>query len=153
MALNHSLGSIELPPSPQKAVFAGVLAGISIHHGLFIHGEWHLQAPDIISVHVTALILSLALGAFVSKPDVFQLMPTLGLLWLSYLLSLFTSIGLYRIAFHRLSRARFPGPVFARLSKIWHAWACRDSRNYKVLEGLNKTYGDFVRTGEYLESY
>ncbi|KAI4244342.1 MAG: hypothetical protein L6R40_003068 [Gallowayella cf. fulva] len=64
-----------------------------------------------------------------------------------YLTTLLTSITVYRVYFHRLSRAGFPGPRSARITKLWHAWACKDSRSFLVLDSLARQYGDFVRTG------
>ncbi|KAL9593418.1 MAG: hypothetical protein Q9179_005896 [Wetmoreana sp. 5 TL-2023] len=46
--------------------------------------------------------------------------------------------------FHRLRN--FPGPRFAAVSKLWHIWQCRDSRNHLVLEDLRRQYGSFVLT-------
>ena len=63
-------------------------------------------------------------------------------------MALLTSIAVYRVLFHRLSRAGFPGPPLARISKFWHVWACRDSKNHLVLDRLAQVYGDFVRTGK-----
>ncbi|PVI04480.1 cytochrome P450 [Periconia macrospinosa] len=61
--------------------------------------------------------------------------------------SLFSSIGVYRVFFHKLRS--FPGPYLARVSKLWHVWKCvkSRSRNHLILDDLYKQYGDFVRTG------
>ncbi|KAL9593682.1 MAG: hypothetical protein Q9219_007437 [cf. Caloplaca sp. 3 TL-2023] len=64
-----------------------------------------------------------------------------------YLTTLLTSIVVYRVYFHRLSREGFAGPPLARITEIWHAWACRDSKNFLVLDDVAREYGDFVRTG------
>jgi tryprostatin B 6-hydroxylase len=63
-----------------------------------------------------------------------------------YLTALFSSITIYRVYFHRLSR--FPGPKWARITKIWHAWQSRHCQNFLVLSELHRKYGDFVRTGK-----
>jgi hypothetical protein len=63
-----------------------------------------------------------------------------------YLLSLFSSITIYRLFFHSLRK--FPGPVGARISKLWHAWHAGSSKNHIVLDRLYHQYGTFVRTGE-----
>ncbi|OOF94575.1 hypothetical protein ASPCADRAFT_26369, partial [Aspergillus carbonarius ITEM 5010] len=62
-----------------------------------------------------------------------------------YLVSLLSSITIYRAFFHPLRH--FPGPFGARISKLWHVWQVRDSKNYRVLDNLHTQYGDFVRTG------
>lgn len=65
-----------------------------------------------------------------------------------YLPGLLFSIIIYRFFFHQLTQTAFPGPWYARITKLWHVWAYRDSRNHVVLDGLQKKYGDFVRTGK-----
>ena len=63
-----------------------------------------------------------------------------------YLLGLFSSIVLYRLSpFHRLHA--FPGPRLAAVSKFWHVWQCRDSRNHELMERLHEKYGAFVHIG------
>ena len=64
----------------------------------------------------------------------------------AFILSLFTSITVYRTCFHRLRP--FPGPFLARTSKLWHSWQVRYSTNHLLLEKLHKEYGTFVRTGK-----
>lgn len=66
-------------------------------------------------------------------------------LYRRHFLPLFGSITIYRLYFHRLNR--FPGPRLAAVTKLWHVWQCRDSRNHQVLEKLHQEYGSFVRTG------
>lgn len=111
----------------------GAALGLGLHHGLFIHGEWHVRAPQIVSYHLAyfAVLLFITTGAH----------------WLiaGYLLAIFSSIVVYRVFFHRLKR--FPGPGWARITKIWHAWKARHRQNYLLLAKLHHEYGDFVRTG------
>lgn len=60
---------------------------------------------------------------------------------------LFLYIGAYRVFFHPLQD--FPGPRWARLSKLWTVKQTWDSRFhwYEVQQQLQKEYGDYVRTG------
>ncbi|KAI2794603.1 hypothetical protein POX_a01202 [Penicillium oxalicum] len=118
---------------PLVAALIGSLFGLFLHHAVFINGEWHVQAPDILICHFTSFV---ALFIIV---DVARYMVT------GYILSISTSMVLYRIYFHRLSH--FPGPCYARISKIWHAWHSRHRQNYRLLMKLHHQYGDFVRTG------
>ncbi|KAI1318351.1 cytochrome P450 [Xylariaceae sp. FL0255] len=113
----------------------GTLAGVLSHTCLFIHGEWHVQAPQLLIAHGTIL----ALVVFVNVHD------GLPILFGSYVLALLASITIYRAFFHRL--AGFDGPWYARVSKLWHPWAARNCQNHLVLDALHKKYGDFVRTG------
>ena len=128
-------------PKPLLASIIGLLA----HQLVFIRGEWHLLAPTVFSIHI---ILSLLLiGAEIQLSGNAKGGSIHALVLIAcYLVSLFISISIYRIYFHRLRH--FPGPRLAALSKLWHVWQCRDSRNHLVLERLHQKYGSFVRTGE-----
>ncbi len=123
-----------------SAATASVLA-VLMHHGLFIHGEWHLQAPTIVTGHIFAFVL-LLVNQYYSEQRSWHdsIVPAV-----AYLSSLISSIAIYRLYFHRL-RA-FPGPRLAALSKLWHVYMCRDSRGHHVLEDLYQRYGPMVRTG------
>lgn len=125
----------------------GVFAGLAMHHGVFIHGEWHLYAPAIMLGHTLAFtclyIHNFCRGK--SETDTFD--RGSNSISIGYCTALFASMAVYRLFFHRLTRAGFPGPMCARLTKLWHVWACRRSQNHLVLAGLNQRYGDFVRTG------
>ena len=62
----------------------------------------------------------------------------------SYVVSLTTSILIYRIAFHPLRK--FPGPFTARLAKLSHVLRLlTKSDNYVQADRLHKNYGDIVR--------
>lgn len=124
------------------SVVLALSLSVLMHHGLFIRGEWHLQAPVIVSGHVLAFLL------LVVKQHLFNRGPfgDVAVPAAAYLLGLFVSISVYRLYFHRLRR--FPGPRLAALSKVWHVWECRDSRGHHLLETWHQKYGSFVRTGE-----
>lgn len=134
------------------SLFLGCCVGVTAHIGVFIHGEWHVQAPRLIIGHFWGL-LSLALIWLVSRESNSETHK----LWidffvwasLAYLPALFSSILVYRVSsFHRLTTTAFPGPFGARVSKLWHVWHCRSSKNHEILDRLYQEYGDFVRTGE-----
>lgn len=63
--------------------------------------------------------------------------------------SLFFSIGVYRLAFHRCRK--FPGPLASKITR-WHSFYlhAKDGQFHKELARLHDEYGDFVRTGTYL---
>ena len=134
-------------PSWAQSTSIGSAAGLFAHYGFFIRGEWHVQAPDLVVFHLCLCILVLAcctygdiLGFTLSLRNGF-------LICFSYCASLFLSIAIYRFSFHRLSYSQFPGPLYARITKLWHVWAARDSKNHIVLHELHEVYGEFVRTG------
>ncbi|KAK5992326.1 Tryprostatin B 6-hydroxylase [Cladobotryum mycophilum] len=125
----------------------GLLSGVLIHTGLFIKGEWHTQAPQIFLLHVALFVVFPILSRFLQDYYVGSILCSVSYWSYGYLPGLLASTILYRTVFHPLTRAGFRGPWYARVSKIWHVWACRDSRNHLVLESIHRKYGDFVRTG------
>ncbi|KAF3389296.1 hypothetical protein F1880_003834 [Penicillium rolfsii] len=119
--------------NPTISALIGALSGLTMHHAVFIHGEWHVQAPDILIYHLTYFVILLMTFEHAYCMIV------------GYLLALFSSVTIYRVYFHRLSH--FPGPKWARVTKIWHAWKSRHRQNFLVLSELHRKYGEFVRTG------
>lgn len=63
-----------------------------------------------------------------------------------YLGALFSSIAVYRLFLHPL--ARFPGPVAARLTKLYGPWTARNGRMHWEQSRLIAEYGPVVRIGE-----
>lgn len=125
----------------------GVVCGFTIHHGIFRNGEWHVYAPRIIVGHAW-IFFAIILASYIGRGHVLGLVCNM-LLWATYgyLPGLMLSIAMYRVFFHRLTKADFPGPWYARITKMWHVWACRYSKNHVVLDSMYQKYGDFVRTG------
>jgi len=113
----------------------GAIAGLFMHHAVFIYGEWHVRAPKIILAHGAILVGAFGTGTLTGN---FNLLKCTLWFGAGYLFSLYGSIGMYRIFFHRLSRANFPGSLYARASKIPHVLACRNSKNHIYLETLRK---------------
>jgi len=70
------------------------------------------------------------------------------LLVATFLLSLGTSILVYRAFFHPLHK--FPGPFRGKLTKLWALTQAAKTglRWYHVDYELHKKYGDYVRTGK-----
>lgn len=92
-------------------------------------------APTLLTVGLVRLgELSLASAAFTSAA-----------LTISYLVSLWTSMLVYRAFFHRLHA--FPGPPGAKLTKFWHVLQLGKCDNYKRLDKWHAAYGDYVRIG------
>ncbi|KAI1819124.1 cytochrome P450 [Xylaria intraflava] len=134
---------------PPNALAGGIgtALGVLAHRGLFINGEWHVRAPEILISH-SLLFGSLSVGAVAYHgSDVGRFCITALVGSTCYLVSLITSILVYRIWFHPLTRAGFKGPLYMRTSKIWHVWQCRGSKNHLLMGRLNEQYGDFIRTG------
>jgi tryprostatin B 6-hydroxylase len=66
----------------------------------------------------------------------------------SFWASLWTSIIVYRLFFHRLRE--FPGPVLARVSKLYHASRILRRNNFEVIQEWHDMYGPIVRVGTFL---
>lgn len=127
----------------------GIAFGFVAHHAVFIHGEWHTKAPGLVSSHIYFFIC-LVFGTSLTHGSTFAVFTMLTALFSGYYPGLTLSIILYRIFFHRLTKAGIPGPWYARISKIWNVWAARTAQNHLVLAALHAKYGDVVRTGELL---
>jgi len=124
-------------------------AGALSHWTYFIRGEHHLDAPIILR-----LALLLPALTIVGLWQITSMTFVQSTIWTAqvvacYSTALWTSIIVYRVFFHRLKS--FPGPLGASVSKLWHVNKLAPrSDNYMLLERLHETYGDFVRTGGYL---
>ncbi|KAM4059087.1 cytochrome p450 [Hirsutella rhossiliensis] len=125
----------------------GLVVGVLAHVCLFIRGEWHLQTPQIALSHSALYLACPALAAVCRGSVLCGLLDMVARGSWGYLPGLVGSIVLYRVFFHPLTAAGFPGPWYARVSKLWHVWAARHSKNHLVLAHLHAKYGDFVRTG------
>ena len=134
-----------------KLYLAPAAAAILSHHFIFIRNEHHIQAP-----YIFRFFLFLALFFYIAEARIWALNTSAqaakasAIIIFSYSFSLFTSIISYRIFFHPLRK--FPGPVWARVSKFWHVGKLLTQPNFKVLDDLHQQYGDFVRTGEHHEA-
>ena len=134
--------SYEMDPKNFSAMIAGALTHITI----FIRGEWHLRAPAVVVAYITLAIFTWMVEIYAcSESYVHHISATLVIIS-SYALGLFGSIVIYRMFFHRLRQ--FPGPTLAAVTKLWHVFRSRDSKNHLLLEALREEFGSFVRTGE-----
>ena len=121
-------------------------AGVLCHNLIFIRGEWHIHALPILQFHALTFTILTVSEAWYHN---YEWLPALGaslILFGSYIACLFSSMTIYQLFFHPLRR--FPGPVLARVSKLWHVFHCVNSRIYLLLDKLHLQYGEFVRTGE-----
>lgn len=131
--------------SVEKASMAGV-SGVASHLCFFIYGEHHMKAPMIFRIYIALFMILLYVEIVVRDQAV-----SLGTIEavevsIAYVLSLLTSVTVYRKFFHRLRD--FPGPFMASVTKLWQTMKTLDSQNHILLDDLYKRYGDFVRTGE-----
>ena len=131
-----------------KLYIAAATAGVLSHHLFFIRNEHHIRAPQIFRFFLLLYLFFLTGEARIwALNDPGQAAKASAFIILSYGVSVFASIAIYRTFFHPLRK--FPGPIGARVSKFWHVGKLLGQPNFKVLDDLHQQYGDFVRTGEH----
>lgn len=131
----------------QGALIGAGAVGIASHLLYFIHDEHHLQAARIATLHFSAAFLLLSLIYYNLIHSLSAAAVASIAICMSYAVSLFSSILIYRFFFHRLKS--FPWPTGLVVSKLWHVWKTRHLDQYRYLDGLRGQYGDFVRTGKH----
>lgn len=120
--------------------------GTASHLGHFITGEHHLRAPKLLALYMV-LAFIVFLGQIVNNDFDLRYASLASIAVIAtYVASLFNSIAIYRLFFHRTKK--FPGPTLAKVSKLWHASKVLNSDQHLLLDRLHKQYGDFVRTGQ-----
>lgn len=124
---------------------AGAIVGVSSHLLYWMHGLRAPQSAQIFLFHVAAFALTAALSIR-SHGAIDGILAANAICW-SYLAGLFTSMAVYRVWFHRLSR--FPGPFPAKVSKLYGTWRARDMDAHNDSTAYHEKYGDFVRTGTF----
>lgn len=121
------------------------LLGVLTHRCYFIHGEHHDSSPQIARAYsLLFLALYITFRALGTGENDTPIAATTRIA-ATYLTSLFSSIAAYRLLFHEIKG--IPGPILARLTKLYHVYHAADARQYLWFDKLHKRYGDFVRTG------
>ena len=127
------------------AAIASIL-GVASHVFYFIRGEHHLQAYRLLllSFTIPAVLFGFLLLRF--RVSIVSAATVVTTTWWAYMASLWISMVVYRLCFHRL-RA-FDGPTLWKISKVFgHVMSVRKLDNFRVLDKLHRQYGDYVRTG------
>lgn len=125
----------------------GVFSGVLSHLLYFIRGEHNRYAHRWIIRSLAGIVLLAGGTAYLSGYRIRPAAILTTVLISSYSTGLFGSISLYRLFLHPLGR--FPGPFWARLSNLNHAYAIRKSDNYILMQKLHTEHGPIVRTGAY----
>lgn len=137
-----------LPPWFLSAALIFAAAGPVSHGEIWVRGEWdgvfHKLVPWILSTQALGYLFLCWLGQ-----GLLQSLYILTLLNVSYLVSLFASIAIYRLFLH--PTRGFPGPFWARLSSWWRVrtFLNHNEQAYAVTHELHQKYGDIVRAGTF----
>lgn len=128
-------------------VGTGVAVGAVSHWAYFIRGEHHRVAHVYFSLAVLIPPLILVTLTQWCRIHFLSAVGATVTLVSSFWLSLWTSMVVYRALFHPLNR--FPGPVAARITKLYHAYQVTKTNNFELMQELHAEYGPFVRVGKY----
>ncbi|KAJ5519803.1 hypothetical protein N7463_000256 [Penicillium fimorum] len=121
----------------------GVLSHVSIFRTLPV--EEYLYG--LLGLYIVTLCLITLAYITVTNLALLQVLVRVGWIAFAFNVALTSSIGIYRLFFHRLHR--FPGPVLSKLSRFYDAYLAGKNVQYNVeIEKLHDTYGDFIRTGQ-----
>ena len=138
------------PLSPTTVLATACISSVILHEFLFRRFEFDNYAVKIGGlVILTYFILTSSFRLFSAEYNgALQAHAMASLALTSFVLSLWTSMLVYRAFFHPLRN--FPGPFGARLSKFWSVnQSIRTGfRFHHVLGQLKEKYGDYVRTGK-----
>ncbi|KAH8812322.1 cytochrome P450 [Xylogone sp. PMI_703] len=129
--------------TPRQIYFASVSVGILSHLLYFIRGHRVMQTTRILTFHLVSSCVILI--QCVSVWGAFHGTVLATSICSSYLLGLFSSMSVYRIFFHRLSR--FPGPFAAKVTKFYGPYIARNMDMHIEHMKLLNQYGEIVRIG------
>ena len=135
------MAGISLLPAAAVASALGVFS----HLTYWMHGEHHAAAPWIALVFLLEPFCLFAFLFGYTGLSIVEALRFVTVTWWAYVASVWMSMFVYRALFHRLGG--YPGPFFARLSKLWHVFKLGKRDNYKLLDRLHARYGPYVRTG------
>jgi hypothetical protein len=117
--------------------------GVLAHVLYFIHWSDDRGAMSVVFGHFLALTLLVPLE--VLSRGALNGLGAASLVFSAYLGSLFTSIFIYRVFFHRLRD--FPGPFWAKVARCHAVYANRNGKVHEEYDKLIQEYGTFVRVG------
>ncbi|KAH7009661.1 benzoate 4-monooxygenase cytochrome P450 [Ilyonectria destructans] len=133
----------------QTGYAAAFAVGVLLHVGVFTRGEWDLYTTKLLG---TSIILNASLAGllFFSGAEEFgtrwEAFRAASLLSSAVWAGLYSSLLVYRGAFHRLNR--FPGPFWARISNFYvTSLSVKKFQLYEEVQQLHEKYGDIVRLG------
>ncbi|GLA32837.1 cytochrome P450 [Aspergillus phoenicis ATCC 13157] len=128
-----------------SSMLTAALVGVFSHLTYFRRGEHQLYGTTYTQVFGVLNATAVAY-LHVSWGIAWQeALVTVSLHAASYLLGIFSSLLLYRLAFHPLGA--FPGPWPARISDLWLCSQMKNNNRHIKLTELHEKYGPYVRIG------
>lgn len=129
-------------------IWIALVGGVASHLCYFKHGEKHAYPWRY--AHGLAFLAGLAVVAKSVRHDssvrsIVAASAEATILSAAYLLGLFSSLLVYRLFFNPLNR--FPGPLLARVSKLYLVYLNANLLGHYELERLHQQYGPYVRVG------
>ncbi|GJN69309.1 hypothetical protein PLICBS_003357 [Purpureocillium lilacinum] len=127
------------------------LSGVLLHVTVFRFGEWDMYFLTIVA---GTLLLDLSAtvavryGTAVGHESLWVAFQFVSSVLGCCVVGIFSSILVYRLAFHRLNK--FPGPFLARISNIYPTALSLKEPKFQLhreVQALHRQYGDIVRLG------
>jgi hypothetical protein len=112
------------------------------------HVVCHFREPRSLPAYAAVLFAAplLLTPTLVTSRAALALVVTFARTLVLYLVALGTSVALYRLSpLHPLYR--YPGPVLARISRLYATRLALDGRQHLTTDALIRRYGPIVRTG------
>ena len=119
-------------------------AGLLSHVCYFNRGEHHLYGVRYLQAFIAAFVLAV-LALYQQGESLGEALAQVIPIASCYVAGLYTSLIAYRAIFHPLNK--FPGPLGARISRLWLSAQLKDGDVYRKVHRLHEQYGDFVRVG------
>ncbi|GJE91627.1 cytochrome P450 [Phanerochaete sordida] len=124
---------------PRDAFLAIALSAVGAH---LVFKKWEPKQLRIVSLLL--LFVPACLSALLVPH--YGALRGIPLCFATYWSALSLSILFYRLGpLHPLSR--YPGPLPAKVTKLWHAWQVHAGKQHLYLQRLHDKYGDIVRIG------
>ena len=120
-------------------------AGVATHFGYFNRGEHHVHGLRYLQGFICAYILLTLTFVQIAGLTIKQSLSAVVALALPFLVGLYGSLIIYRLAFHPLKS--FQGPLSCRISSLCFSARLLSLDAHRQLLALHQRYGDFVRVG------
>ncbi|KAI0528278.1 cytochrome P450 [Xylaria bambusicola] len=126
-------------------LIAALAAGVISHLAFFRVGEHHLYGTRYILTALSAFAISTAVLSHLYELSLRAATDRSIAIAICYFGGLYSSLVIYRLAFHPLRR--FPGPVGCKISSAWFATYLRRQDAFRQLAALHNKHGNFLRVG------